>query len=87
VIFRNDVRRTDEQMGVFGEATFEVTDELALTLGARWYDIEVGLEGSANASFCNLFQPDSNSFGTDISDLYNGDGQITFRGTCDPDAS
>ncbi|MFK8041959.1 TonB-dependent receptor [Congregibacter sp.] len=86
VIFRNDVRRTDEQMGVFGEVTMDITDELALTLGARWYDIEVGLEGSANASFCNLFQPDSNSFGTDISDLYNGDGQITFRGTCNPDA-
>ncbi|MFT7288027.1 MAG: iron complex outermembrane receptor protein [Halieaceae bacterium] len=86
VIFRNDVRRTDEQMGFFGEATFDLTDTLAVTAGARWYDIEVGLEGSANASFCNLFQPDSNSFGTDISDLYNGDGQITFRGTCDPGA-
>ncbi|WOJ92615.1 TonB-dependent receptor [Congregibacter variabilis] len=86
VIFRNDVRRTDEQMGVFGEVTMDLTDSFALTVGARWYDIEVGLEGSANASFCNLFQPDSNSFGTDISDLYNGDGQITFRGTCNPDA-
>ncbi|WP_414981119.1 TonB-dependent receptor [Congregibacter sp.] len=86
VIFRNDVRRTDEQMGVFGEVTMDLSDSFALTLGARWYDIEVGLEGSANASFCNLFQPDSNSFGTDISDLYNGDGQITSRGTCDPDA-
>lgn len=86
VIFRNDVRRTDEQMGVFGEVTMDLSDSFALTVGARWYDIEVGLEGSANASFCNLFQPDSNSFGTDISDLYNGDGQITFRGTCNPDA-
>ena len=86
VIFRNDVQRTDEQMGVFGEATFDITNTLALTLGARWYDIEVDLDGSANSSFCNLFQPDSNSFGTDISDLYNGDGQITFRGTCDPAA-
>ncbi len=86
VIFRNDVRRTDEQIGVFGEITMDVTETFAVTVGARWYDIEVGLDGSANASFCNLFQPDSNSFGTDISDLYNGDGQITFRGTCDPDA-
>lgn len=86
VIFRNDVRRTDEQMGVFGEVTMDLSDSFALTVGARWYDIEVGLEGSANASFCNLFQPDSNSFGTDISDLYNGDGAITFRGTCNPDA-
>ncbi|MHA7817559.1 MAG: TonB-dependent receptor [Pseudohaliea sp.] len=85
-IFRNDVKRTDEQLGVFGEATFDISDTLALTLGARYYDIEVDLEGGANSSFCNLFQPDSNSFGTDISDLYNGDGQVTFRGTCDPAA-
>lgn len=84
-IFRNDVRRTDEQMAVFGELTFDLTDTLALTLGGRWYDIEVDLEGGANSSFCNLFQPDSNSFGTDISDLYNGDGQITDIGTCSTD--
>lgn len=86
VIFRNDVLRTDEQVGVFGEASFDFSDTWTLTLGARWYDIEVDFAGSANSSFCNSFQPDSNSFGTDISDLYNGDGQITFRGTCDPTA-
>ncbi|MFN2287249.1 MAG: TonB-dependent receptor [Chromatocurvus sp.] len=83
--FRNDVLRTDEQVGVFGEATYDVTSELALTVGARWYDIEVDLEGGANSSFCNLFQPDVDAFGTDISDLYNDDGQITFRGTCNPE--
>ena len=83
VIFRNDVRRTDEQMGVYGEVTLDMTDTLALTVGARWYDIEVDLDGSANASFCNLFQPDANAFGTDISDIYNGDGQVTFRNSCD----
>ncbi|MFK7831363.1 MAG: TonB-dependent receptor [Congregibacter sp.] len=84
VIFRNDVRRTDTQKGVYGEATFDVSDSLAVTVGARWYDIEVDLDGSANASFCNLFQADADAFGTDISDLYNGDGQVTFRGSCDP---
>lgn len=83
VIFRNDVRRTDEQMGVYGEVTLDMTDTLALTVGARWYDIEVDLDGSANSSFCNLFQPDANAFGTDISDIYNGDGQVTFRNSCD----
>ncbi len=83
-IFRNDVRRTDKQLGLFGEATYDLTPQLALTLGARWYDIEVDLEGGANSSFCNLTGPDVNAFGTDISDLYNDDGQITFRGTCDP---
>ena len=54
VIFRNDVLRTDEQLGVFGEATFDLTDQFAVTVGARWYDIEVDLEGSANSSFFNL---------------------------------
>ncbi|RMB02877.1 TonB-dependent receptor [Eilatimonas milleporae] len=84
VIFRNDVRRTDEQFGVFGEATFDVVPDLiAVTFGARYYDIEVDFEGSANASFCNSFQADANAFGTDISDIYNGDGQVTFRGSCD----
>lgn len=86
VIFRNDIRRTDEQFGVFGEVTYEMNDQFALTVGARYYDIEVDFEGSANSSFCNLFQPDANAFGTDISDIYNGDGQVTFRGTCNTDA-
>lgn len=82
VIFRNDVLRTDLQYGIFGEATLDVTDQFAITVGTRYYDIEVDLEGSANSSFCNGFQPDVNAFGTDISDLYNGDGAVTFRGSC-----
>ncbi len=82
VIFQNDIQRTDEQLGLFGEATFDLSDTFAVTVGARYYDIEVDLEGSANASFCNSGGGDANAFGTDISDLYNGDGQFTFRGTC-----
>jgi len=82
VIFRNDVLRTDLQYGIFGEVTLDVTDQFAITVGTRYYDIEVDLEGSANSSFCNGFQPDANAFGTDISDLYNDDGAVTFRGSC-----
>ena len=69
VIFRNDILRTDEQFGIFGEGTFElVPDRLAITFGARWYDIEVDLEGSANSSFFNLGQTeDAQAFGTNIS--------------------
>ncbi len=82
-IFRNDVRRTDEQWGIFGEASFDVVpDLLTITLGARYYDVKVDLEGSANSSFCNSFQPDANAFGTDISDQYNADGQYTYHNTC-----
>ncbi len=68
VIFRNDVLRTDEQIGLFGEATFDLTEQFAVTVGARWYDIEVDLEGSANSSFFNLGQTtDAQAFGTNIS--------------------
>ncbi len=84
-VFRNDVRRTDKQWGLFGEASFDIIpDVLTLTGGLRYYDVEVDLMGSANSSFCNSFQPDVNAFGTDISDQYNADGQFTYHGTCDP---
>ena len=84
VIFRNDVRRTDEQQGFFGELTVDLNEQVSITAGARWYDIEVDFDGSANASFCNSgAAEDANAFGTDISDLYNADGQFTFRGSCD----
>jgi iron complex outermembrane receptor protein len=87
VIFRNDVRRTDEQFGLFGEVTWDMTERFALTLGARYYDISVGFDGSANASFCNSgAAEDLNGFGTDIADLYNGDGQVVYNLTCNPDA-
>jgi outer membrane receptor protein involved in Fe transport len=81
-VFRNDVRRTDEQTGVFAEVNFDVGDQVEVTLGARWYDIEVDFEGGANASFCNGFQPDVDRFGTNITDLYDGNGEFTFIGDC-----
>jgi outer membrane receptor protein involved in Fe transport len=81
VIFRNDVKRTDEQKGVFGEVTWDINESWSVTAGARWYDIEVDFEGSANSSFCNSYQPDVDKFGTNISDLYDGDGQFTYRNT------
>jgi len=81
-VFRNDIRRTDEQLGVFGEGTFDISDSFSLTVGARWYDIAVDLEGSANATFCNSGGTDENAFGTNISDLYDGDGRYKFIGSC-----
>ena len=47
VSFRNDILRTDKQRGVFGELTAEFNDLFTATIGARWYDIEVDLKGSA----------------------------------------
>ena len=84
--FRNDIHRTDENYGIFGEVTIDLSEKFAVTLGARYYDYEVDLEGSANSSFCTaqgfFGNNDSNSFGTNISDLYDGDGQFTNIFTC-----
>jgi len=82
-VFRNDIRRTDEQFGIFGEGTFDLNEQFAVTVGARYYDVRVDLEGSANATFCNSGGTDENAFGTNISDLYDGDGEFTFIGSCD----
>ncbi|MXP29645.1 TonB-dependent receptor [Porphyrobacter algicida] len=85
VIFRNDVKRTDRQIGLFGQADFDIVpDKLTATFGLRYYDVEVGLFGSANSSFYNLnsaiFGPnagvapgtaiDAQLGGTNISALY-----------------
>ena len=68
VIFRNDILRTDKQFGVFGEATYDFNDAFSLTVGLRYYDIEVDFEGSANSSFFNFGQTtDAQAFGTNIS--------------------
>ena len=54
MVFRNDVLRTDEQKAIFGELTADITEQLAITVGARYYDVEVELVGSAAGSFGNL---------------------------------
>ncbi|MAK61584.1 MAG: TonB-dependent receptor [Ponticaulis sp.] len=77
VIFRNDVLRTDKQMGLFGEATFDLTDQFAITAGARYYDVEVDLKGSANSSFFNFGQTtDAQAFGTNISAQFSPNNTV-----------
>lgn len=88
VIFRNDVYRPDEQRGIFGEATFDVSDEFALLFGARWYDIEVDLKGSAAGSFGNFGASEDNNAGNNLDQLFSApnpdmaqtDGVITKFG-------
>ena len=71
VIFRNDVLRTDEQLGVFGEVNFDLGDKFTATLGARWYDIEVDLKGSAAGSFGNLGADEDNNPGNNLDELFS----------------
>ena len=78
-IFRNDIERTDDQMGVFGELSYDISDELSVTVGARYYDIEIDFDGSAAGSFFNFCGSsnascvDAQVFGTNIATLYGGD--------------
>jgi outer membrane receptor protein involved in Fe transport len=48
ITFINDAIREEEQFAAFGEVTFHVTDAIALTAGARYYDIESSLRGSSS---------------------------------------
>lgn len=88
VIFRNDVLRTDKQTGVFGEVTFDLTEQFAMTVGARWYDIEVDLKGSANSSFFNFGQTtDAQAFGTNISAQFASNNTVGAPDTASTDGT
>lgn len=45
VYFRTDQVRDLDQVAVFGELTFDFTDTLSGTIGARWFDEEATLRG------------------------------------------
>jgi outer membrane receptor protein involved in Fe transport len=71
VNFRNDVLRTDEQTAIFGELSFDIVDDLELTVGARRYDVEVNLVGSAAGSFGNLGAAVDNNAGNNLDELFS----------------
>ena len=82
-IFRNDVLRTDEQLGFFGEFSYDIVpDVFEMVLGARVYDVEVDLEGSANSVYDILYPAtdglgnpiDAQGFGTNISRQFGPNG-------------
>ena len=71
-IWRNDITRTDDQTGLFGEFTYDLAPDLwALTVGARAYDVSVDLKGSARGSFS--FK-DNNGDGTTPAPLLDTSG-------------
>ena len=43
--FRNDNTRTEEQTALFAELTYQVTDNIAITGAARYYDLDYGFTG------------------------------------------
>lgn len=79
VIFRNDILRTDEQLGLFGEVTYDFTDDFALTVGGRWYDVEVDLKGSAAGSFGNQGAATDNNAGNNLDTLFSSPNPDTAQ--------
>ncbi|WP_163930959.1 TonB-dependent receptor [Paraferrimonas sp. SM1919] len=48
VAFFNDITRIEDQIAVFGELSYDITDKLTATAGLRWYQIESDFAGSSN---------------------------------------
>lgn len=50
-IFVNDFTRDEEQVAVFADFTFDITDAFSISAGARYYDLDFGLRGATGGSF------------------------------------
>lgn len=48
VVFFNDFTRTKKELSIFGQLSYDITDDITASVGARHYDIEIGLKGSSN---------------------------------------
>ncbi len=48
ISFINDVTRTTDQTALFAQVDFDITPELTVALGARWYDIDDQYQGSTS---------------------------------------
>lgn len=71
VVAFQDITRTQRELGVFGEATFDIVpDKLAATVGARYYNVRSDLVGGVSSSFFNrAFQTDVDMFGVNLDEL------------------
>lgn len=46
--FFNDITRSEEQIAIFGEVAWDITDRWTAALGWRWYDMDLDFYGSSN---------------------------------------
>lgn len=72
ISFVNDFTRKTDQIALFGEFKYHITNEVTASIGARWYSIDFGFKGSTNSSFgCK--------FGTTGCDGSAFDNNVTAR--------
>ena len=48
ISFINDVTRETDQVALFGQVEFDLTDNVTAAIGARWYEIEDSYKGSTS---------------------------------------
>lgn len=82
-IFVNDFTRSEDQTAIFADFSYEVTDALTLSLGARWYDLDFALRGATGGSFgCKGVDPTTLTPATN-----NPSGRATSYAVLRPDGS
>ena len=62
-VFFNDFTRTEDEMAIFGEIAFDLTDTLTASVSARYYDLTSQLEGAANFAFGCRYGIEPQGFG------------------------
>lgn len=50
-IFVNDFTRDEEQVAIFADFTFDLSESFSISAGARYYDLDFGLRGATGGSF------------------------------------
>jgi outer membrane receptor protein involved in Fe transport len=56
-----DQERVDKQTAVFGEVSYDLTDQLTATVGGRYFDNETTLKGQTNYGFLVYQEPPENA--------------------------
>lgn len=78
--FRNDNTRTEEQLAVFGEVSWDISDSLNAAVGFRYYDLEYGYKGYGAWRYGNrpLFVDDADP-DNDIRPMVTGGREYEFN--------
>ena len=82
-IFVNNFTREEEQVAFFGEISFDLTDDVSLSVGARNYDIDYDFEGSTGSSFGCKGSPvpcDGQSFDNRVTERFEALGAFENGG-------
>ena len=79
VTFVNDFQTDREELSIFGEIAYDVTDDVTVTFGARRYEIDIGLKGQS--SFGQRAAGPEAAAGSNVDERLEGLSPATLSGT------